>query len=70
VSGKANESLSGLPLKLAFQPGSGLDGDPLMDDIGLHDCTLRELNVSRRDRAGNRPKHDEVVGDDRPFNTA
>jgi hypothetical protein len=41
-----------------------------MDDIGLHDRTRRELNVSRRDRAGNRPKHDEVVGDDRPFNTA
>lgn len=61
---------SGPTLKPAFNLGTSLDGDPLMDDIGLHDRARRELNVSRRDRAGNRPKHDEVVGDDRPFNTA
>jgi hypothetical protein len=40
-----------------------------MDDIGMHDCTLRELNVSRRDRARNRPNHDEVVGDNGAVNT-
>jgi predicted DNA-binding WGR domain protein len=61
--------LSGLSLKPAFKLGTGLDGDPLVDDVCLHDRTRRELNVSRRDRAGNRPKHDEVLGDDGAFNT-
>ena len=61
--------LSGPPLKPAFQFGTGLDSDPLMDDIGLHDRTWRELNVSRRDHTRDRPKHDEVVGDDGTFNT-
>ena len=60
---------SGLTLKPAFNLGTSLDGDPLMDDIGLHDRTWRELNVSRRDRAGNRPKHGEVMGDDGTYNT-
>ena len=60
--------LSGLPLKPAFQFGTGLDGDPLMDDIGLHDRTRRELNVSRRDHTRDSPKHDEVVGGDGTFN--
>jgi len=40
-----------------------------MDDIGMHDCTLRELNVSCRDHTRDCPKHDEVVGDEGTFNT-
>ena len=40
-----------------------------MGHVGLYDRTRRELNVSRSDPAGNRPKHDEVVGDHGPFNT-
>ncbi|MES2334343.1 MAG: WGR domain-containing protein [Pseudomonadota bacterium] len=43
----AASDLSGLPLKPAFQLGTGLDGDPLMGHVGLYDRTRRELNVSR-----------------------
>ena len=39
-----------------------------MDDISVHDRTRRELNVPRRDRAGNRSEHGKVVGDDGAFN--
>ena len=60
---------SGLTLKSAFKLGTGLDGDPLMDDIGLHDRTRREMNGSRQYHTRDRPKHDKVVGDDGTFNT-
>ena len=39
-----------------------------MDDISVHDRTRRELNVPRRDRAGNRSEHGKVVGNDGAFN--
>ena len=69
MKGKSDLRLSCLALKPAFQLGTGLDGDPFMDDVGMHHGTRRKLNIPRRDRAGNRSKHGEVVGSDRPFNT-
>lgn len=41
-----------------------------MDDIGVHDGTRCELNVARRNHAGNRSEHKEVVSDDGAFNAA
>ena len=64
--------LPGCPLGSALQPafklGTCLDCNPFMADVGMHNCARRELDVARRDHAGNRSQHGEVVGDDGAFN--
>ena len=66
---KANLRLSGIALQSAFQLSTGFDGDLFVDDSSVHDGIRCEVNVPRRDRPGDRSKHDDVVSDDGTFNT-
>jgi hypothetical protein len=55
-------------LQPALKLGTRLNCNPFMADVGMHNGTWRELDVSCRNHARDSAESEEVVGDDGAFN--
>lgn len=56
--------------QLAFKPGAGRDGDPLVDDIRLHNSSSREHDIPRIDGPRDVALDGQVIGNRRSFDDA